>query len=282
MAAMDTIVIRPTDPRAARAMPERALGHLGAFEVRLADGEDEIAAAQRLRYRVFFEEGGAIATPDCARSRRDADAFDAFCEHLLVIDHAADGRIAGTCRLLPQDAAEHCGFYSAGEFDIAPLLARQRQLRFLEIGRSCILAPYRNKRTAELLWHGVWAYVRKNRFDVMFGCASLDGTNPDALALPLAFLHHFARAPQNWNARPLAPRAVATDRVPKEAIDPRVALRLLPPLLKGYLRLGAFVGDGAVVDPQFRTTDVLTILPVAAINARYIGHFGADAERHAA
>jgi putative hemolysin len=161
-------------------------------------------------------------------------------------------------------------------------VARHSGLTFLELGRSCVLAPYRNKRTVELLWHGIWTYVLRHRIDVMLGCASLDGTDPEKLALPLSFLHHFAAAPEAWHTRALPGRRVDMNLMPKDAIDPKAALRSLPPLIKGYLRLGASIGDGAVVDHQFGTTDVLIVLPVSAINARYIEHFGADATRHAA
>jgi putative hemolysin len=191
--------------------------------------------------------------------------------------------VVGTYRLLRQSLAErHGGFYTAGEFDIDGLIARHPGAKFLELGRSCVLAPYRNRRTVELLWHGIWTYVLRRRHDVMIGCASLEGTDPGRLALPLSFLHHFAAAPEPWRARALADRRVEMNRMAKEAVDPKAALRELPPLIKGYLRLGAYVGDGAVIDYQFGTTDVLIVLPIAAINARYIGHFGADADRHAA
>jgi L-ornithine Nalpha-acyltransferase len=262
------------------------LGRLGTLEVRLAQSAAEIREAQRLRYRVFYEEGAAVANAKVRFLRRDTDAFDAICDHLLVIDHAHDSGASpavGTYRLLRQSVAQqHRGFYTAAEFDIARLLAQHPSLNFLELGRSCVLAPYRNKRTVELLWHGCWSYVLRNRLDVMVGCASLDGTDPDALALQLSFLHHFARAPEDWRTQAVPHRYVEMNRMPKEAIDPRAALRLLPPLIKGYLRLGASIGDGAVIDTQFGTTDVLIILPVSALNPRYVEHFGADAARHAA
>ena len=272
---------------------EPVLGRLGALEVRLAKTRKEIKRAQKLRYNVFYRDGGAIADAATMLARRDKDAFDRICDHLLVIDHAAivGGKmplqrkppVVGTYRLLPQDVAEkHGGFYTGNEFDIASLVRRHNQLRFLELGRSCVLPAYRNKRTVELLWHGAWSYVRHNNFDVMIGCASLEGTDPGRLALPLSFLHHYAHAPDEWRASALPRRRIDMNRLPKETIDPKSALRELPPLIKGYLRLGAFVGDGAVTDHQFGTTDVLMILPVSAINARYIGHFGADATRHAA
>jgi putative hemolysin len=175
--------------------------------------------------------------------------------------------------LRQQLAEDFGGFYTAGEFDIAPLIARHRDLSFLELGRSCVLPPYRNKRTVELLWQGIWNYVLLNRLDVMFGCASLEGTDPHRLALPLSFLHHYCRAPEPWRARALPERYVGMDRLSKEAVDPKAALRALPPLIKGYLRLGCYIGDGAVIDHQFGTTDVLIILPVAALNERYVEHF---------
>jgi putative hemolysin len=145
-----------------------------------------------------------------------------------------------------------------------------------------VLKAYRDRRTVELLWHGIWAYVLHHRIDVMIGCASFTGTDPDKLALPLSFLHHTARAPEPWRVRAAASRHVSMERLGKEALDVKAALRALPPLIKGYLRLGASVGDGAVIDRQFGTTDVLILLPVSAINRRYIDHFGPAAERHAA
>jgi putative hemolysin len=122
----------------------------------------------------------------------------------------------------------------------------------------------------------------RHRIGAMIGCGSLEGTDPGALALPLSFLHHFAGAPQAWRAQAVPARRVDMNLMDKDAVDPKAALRALPPLIKGYLRLGAFVGDGAVIDRQFGTTDVLIVLPVEAISARYVEHFGAEAERHAA
>jgi putative hemolysin len=268
--------------------PSQSLGHIGPLEVRLAQTAAEVRQAQKLRYRVFYQEGSAIPNPGRLFARRDVDAYDAICDHLLVIDHEsrdgqAGGRpaVVGTYRLLRQPLAEeYGGFYSAGEFDIAALIARHEALQFLELGRSCVLAPYRNKRTVELLWHGIHGYVLQNRIDVMIGCASLEGTEPKQFALPLSFLHHYARAPEEWRARALPERYVEMNRMSKETIDPKAALRVLPPLVKGYLRLGAYIGDGAVVDHEFGTTDVLIVLPMTAISSRYLMHF--DQSRRAA
>lgn len=276
----------------------RTLGRLGQLEVRLAASAAEVRLAQKLRYQVFYEEMSANASSRASRARRDADQFDAICDHLLVIDHGLPRSqlhqklhdrfrgpppaIVGTYRLLRQDVAErHGGFYTADEYDIAPLVAANPHLNFLELGRSCVLGPYRDKRTVELMWHGIWAYVLGHGIDVMLGCASLPGTDPDALALPLSFLHHNARAPEEWAARAVGHRYVAMDRMPAERIDTKAALRSLPPLVKGYMRLGGYVGDGAVIDHDFGTVDVLVVLPVPNINPRYVAHYGSDASRYA-
>jgi putative hemolysin len=268
--------------------PAQSLGRVGSLEVRLAETAAEVRQAQKLRYRVFYQEGSAMPNSTRLFARRDIDAYDAICDHLLVLDHASRKRgphgrpaVVGTYRLLRQSLAEdYGGFYTAGEFAIGDLLARHGHLQFLELGRSCVLAPYRNKRTVELLWHGIHAYVLRNRCDVMIGCASLEGTDPSRLALPLSFLHHYARAPEPWFARALPERYVEMNRLSKEAVDPKEALRALPPLLKGYLRLGAYIGEGAVIDHEFGTTDVLVVLPFTVIQKRYFEHF--DLSRRAA
>lgn len=280
----------PIGPLAgAAAMP--SLGRIGSLEVRLARTVGEVKQAQALRYRVFYEEMSAIPDARALLTRRDADEFDAICDHLLVIDHAAPkvgafGRrrppIVGTYRLLRQEVAErYNGFYTSREFDVDALIARHPGQRFLELGRSCVLPAYRGKRTVELLWQGVWAYVLKHGVDVMIGCASIEGTDPHRLAGALSFLHHNARAVDEWHVAALPSRHVAMDRVGRTGVDMRQALNALPPLIKGYLRLGAMIGDGAVIDHQFGTTDVCMILPVARISQRYIDFYGADAGRRA-
>jgi L-ornithine Nalpha-acyltransferase len=275
----------------ARAGLDAVLGRLGSLEVRLATTPKEIRRAQRLRFKVFYEEMSAVPNGASLFSRRDLDEYDDICDHILVLDHAAKPKpfrkskhqVVGTYRLLRQDIADrHFGFYSAGEYEVAPLIEANPQLRFMELGRSCVLAPYRNRRTVELLWHGIWSYVLHHRIDVMIGCASLEGTDPRKLAVPLSFLHHYARAPDAWQVRALPERYIPMNVMSKEAVEPKAALRGLPPLVKGYLRLGATFGDGAVIDPQFGTTDVFVVLPVSAISRRYIHHFGPEANRHAA
>ena len=263
------------------------LGWLGNLEVRLARSAEEIKQAQRLRYRVFYEEMSAIANVRALVSGRDRDPFDRFCDHLLVLDHEKDDtlgpEIVGTYRLLRQEVARNRrGFYSAGEFDVSRLVARHRDRSFLELGRSCVLKPYRTKRTVELLWHGIWTYVRQHGIDVMIGCASLEGTNVERLAPLLTFLRQAAPAPEAWRVAALPGRGISIDRLAAKPASEVKALRGLPPLIKGYLRLGAYVCEEAVTDHQFGTTDVFLVLPVERINTRYINYYGPEASRHAA
>jgi putative hemolysin len=278
-------------PFKARRLPRKVYGNIGGLEVSLARSRRDVKRAQRLRYEVFYEEMEAQPNTTAMLKRRDEDPYDPICDHLLVIDkekplRSATGlrllpRVVGTYRVLRQEVAEkHAGFYTQGEYDIAPLVAAKRgSYRFMELGRSCVLKPYRTKRTVELLWHGLWTYVREHGIDVMIGCASFEGTDPEKHATALSFLHHHALAPEEWRVRAHSHLHTPMDRLPKEAINVKAALKELPPLIKGYLRLGAFVGDGAFIDRQFNTIDVCIILPVERIDPRYFAHFGAPDEQ---
>jgi len=257
------------------------LGRLGSLEVRLAATRKEVRKAQRLRFKVFFEEGGAIPMKGTL-TRRDADKFDAFCDHLIVIDHegkTARGKIkpivVGAYRLLRSDVAvKKRGFYSSSEYDLAPLLARHPGKRFLELGRSCVLEPYRGKKTIELLWRGILAYIRAYDVDALIGCASFEGANPLKHAVSLSFLSAYAGAAEQWTVRARSELHIPMAMLDSSAIDQRRALAALPPLIKGYLRVGAKFGDGAVVDRKFNTTDVFVVMPVAEMDTRYLEFFG--------
>lgn len=257
------------------------LGRIKNLDTRLAICDAEIRECQRLRYQVFYEEMSAQPDDNSSQCRLDVDKYDEYCDHLLVIDRSfVPNKIVGSYRLLSQENSLRTdGFYSANRFCVSDLLARQKELRFLEFGRSFVLKPYRNKRTIELLWQGSWAHVRQNHVDVMFGCASFEGTDPQALAQALSYLYHHARAKNEWQVRAHAKYAVNMNRMKINEIDARSALRQLPPLIKGYLRLGALIGEEAVIDPQFGTIDIMIILPISHLNPRYVNHYGANAER---
>ncbi len=263
-----------------------SFGRKGTLEVRIATTPAEIDAAQALRYHVFYEEMSAIPDAETRATRRDVDRFDSFCDHLLVVDHKlADGSledifrpeaVVGCYRLLRQSVANrNGGFYTASEFDIAPLLARAGpDIQFLELGRSCVLPPYRTRPTVELLWHGIAQYVASRNLDVMFGCASFESTEPADLAIPFSYLYHYHLTPADWYVRALPARFTEMNLIPKSEINAKQAWRMLPPMIKGYLRAGCYIGDGAVIDRQFGTTDVLIVFPVAQIAERYATKFG--------
>jgi L-ornithine Nalpha-acyltransferase len=245
----------------------------GTLQVRLAETVADIDAAQALRYRVFYEEMGAQPSAEMARLKRDFDDFDGVCDHLLVLDHGTGtAEVVGTYRLIRRPAAAAAGrFYSAAEYDIDTIAAYPGQI--LELGRSCVDASARNGPTMQLLWRGIAAYVFRYEIALMFGCASLPGTDPDALALPLSYLYYHHLAPPSLRPRALADRHIDMRRLEPATIDPMRALNELPPLIKGYLRLGGFVGDGAVIDHQFNTTDVSIVVKTDLITEKYYRHY---------
>ncbi len=271
-------------------LPE-VLGRIGSLEVRLARTRKDIRRAQKLRYKVFYEEMSATPNPTAYLSRRDKDPFDRVCDHLLVLDYNVPlvpfrkfkPKVVGTYRLLRQDVAtSNFGFYSAHEFDLTAFMAANQGRKFMELGRSCVLKDYRGKRTLDLLWQGIYTYMAHHHIDYMVGCASFEGVEPAKHALPLSFLHHYAGGTPGIQPGALSSRRVNMDRMPKSEIDTKKALRALPPLIKGYLRLGATFGDGAVIDRQFGTTDVLVVMKVTDIDKRYLDHYSAAANKLAA
>jgi putative hemolysin len=247
----------------------------GDIELRLAENEDEIRAAQALRYRIFYEEMSAEPTAEMSRLRRDFDSFDDYCDHLLVIDRALPAgprRVVGTYRLLRRAMAEKRGqFYSVDEYDIRQILAFPGEI--LELGRSCIEPAYRQRSIMQLMWRGIADYVMYHEIGLMFGCASLAGVDPAAHALALSYLHHHHLAPANLRPRALPSRYVNMNMMPRDQVDARAALGQLPPLIKGYLRLGGFVGDGAVIDNQFHTTDVSVVVVTDRVTGKYYRHY---------
>jgi len=252
----------------------------GPLQVRLAETAADIEAAQALRYRIFYEHMGARPLPEMALCGRDFDALDDLCDHLLVLDNnrgSGAEAVVGTYRMIRRPAAErHGAFYSAAEYDIGRLLAYPGEI--LELGRSCVEPSYRARPVLQLLWSGIAAYVFHHQIALLFGCASLPGTDPSALAVPLSYLHYHHLAPPALRARALAERYVDMRLVDASAIDPVRVQALLPPLIKGYLRVGGFVGEGAVIDEQFNTTDVCIVLKTDLVTEKYLRHYGRQAK----
>lgn len=260
----------------------------GPLTVRLARNAVEVEAVQALRYQIFYEEMSARPSAAQARAARDFDDYDAICDHLILTTRAATEHvtpaahlpsgetIVGCYRLLRQSVAEtHGGFYSADEFDLGPMLANAgRGLNIMELGRSCVAPEYRTKHGIDLMWHGLGAMVSHYGIDAMMGCASFAGTDIDALAVPLSYLYHTRRTLGPWEVRALPERFVDMNIVPSDEISERAALRAMPPVLRGYVRTGCMIGNGAVIDHQFQTVDVFVLMPLTAVEDRYMARYG--------
>ncbi|MGP1394075.1 MAG: GNAT family N-acetyltransferase [Inquilinaceae bacterium] len=247
----------------------------GSLEVRLAETPAEIRAAQALRYRVFYDEMNARPSPEMAAAGQDMDRFDAIADHLLVIDNArgtGGQAVVGTYRMIRREAANRVGtFYSADEFDIGALLAHPGEI--LELGRSCVDPGYRTGQTMQLLWRGIAAYVFQHDIELLFGCASLPGTDPNEVALPLSYLYHYHLAPPALRPKALKDRYTGMRLLEPGSFDQRSAIATLPPLIKGYLRVGGMIGDGAVIDEQFNTTDVCVVVKTDLVTDKYYRHY---------
>ncbi|TVQ33444.1 MAG: GNAT family N-acetyltransferase [Geminicoccaceae bacterium] len=270
---------------AVRSASGPAIRHVSDdLELRLAVTRADIRAAQALRFRVFHNEMGAAMRGRGLWLRRDIDRFDRYCDHLLVIDRSAQGRspkVVGTYRLLRGDVARmRRGFYTAAEFDLGPLMGKARSM--LELGRSCVDPAYRSRGVMQILWKGIADYLLHYDLKLMLGCASFPGTNPDAVAHALTFLHDRHLMPAGERPRALPHRYVEMNRVPLDQLDPDRVRREMPPLVKGYLRLGGRVGEGAVIDKAFNTIDVCLVLPVEAVTQRYVKHYTRDSSDQAA
>ncbi|MGB1076919.1 MAG: GNAT family N-acetyltransferase [Bdellovibrionales bacterium] len=251
--------------------PDIIIGDKDGLHVRLTTDKSEIQAAQRLRYKVFYEEYKAHPSPEALEQKSDFDEYDDIADHLIVIDPTiqSDEKIVGTYRLIPQCRTKK--FYSSQEFEIEKL--EQTGAKLLEMGRSCVLEPYRTRHVLQLLWQGIAHYVFENDIGLMFGCASLHGTNPDELADELSYLYHYHLAPPAL--RPKALPEVFTDMnlKPSNELNIKETFQKLPPLIKGYIRTGSMIGKGAYIDHQFNTTDVCIVLPTAFVSDRYIKHY---------
>jgi len=241
------------------------------FILRLAREGDDLKAAQRLRYRVFVEElGGDGALVDHA-ARLERDEFDEYCDHLVLVDLDRDSssldHVVGVYRLLSSaDAARIGRFYTSREYDLTPLLKSGRNL--LELGRSYVDADYRGGKAMYYLWGGLADYVAEHGIEILFGVASFHGTDIPALAETLSLLHHRHLAPDALRVRANADHFQRMDLMPEDQIDRPRALRATPALIKAYLRLGGFVGEGAYIDHAFNTTDVCLILDTANMSIR--------------
>ena len=248
------------------------------FEVRLAKNFKDIDAAQNLRYKVFYEELKAKPTIKNILHEKDFDELDPFCDHLLVMDHNK-GRsrksIVGTYRLIRRPMTQiHGKFYTETEFDIRNIIKQKGEI--LELGRSCVHKNYRDKPIIKLLWKAISAYMEHYKIKVLFGCASFPGTNYKKFKKELSLLHHYYLAPKIIRPNALGPNKIKLNYYKKNALNKYELFKSLPPLLKGYLRLGAYVSEGAYIDKQFDTIDVCIVLKSNFLKKRYVNFHNRD------
>lgn len=253
----------PLSQRGAALAPQPApcSAEKGPLSVSLATSAEEIAEAQRLRYQVFAREMGARLK---GQHGLDSDGFDAFCDHLLVRDDRTQ-QVVGTYRILnPMQAMLAGGYYSAGEFDLSRLSPLSD--RTVEVGRACVHADYRTGGTISLLWAGLAKYMMARQYEYMIGCASISMQDGGHFAASLfSQLREAHLSPAEYRVFPHHP-------LPIEALNQSLPAPC-PPLLKGYLRLGAMICGEPAWDPAFNTADMLVLLPLSRMNPRYAAHF---------
>jgi len=267
------------------ALPDNELlGKIGCLSTRLAVNKSEIKHAQKLRFDVFYKEMSARKQMHQTLLRRDKDQHDLNCDHVLVLDNEFDRdkgpKLVGTQRVKTGSCKDpQLNFYSQSEYDVNKTICKHADLLFMELGRSCILHEYRSRRTMELLWQGTWAYAVERHVDVMIGCASFELANLQNVLGSMKFLSEHVGLDENWETPALSEEKIDLKNLDIPAIDLKTAMRNMPPLIKGYLRLGARFSHEAVIDQDFGTVDMLVILSVKDINPRYIKYYGAHAER---
>ena len=242
------------------------------FILRLAQDDRDLRAAQRLRYEVFVQELGANVALADHDARLERDEFDPYFDHLLLIDPHRSTEdlqdVVGVYRLLPSDRLAVTGrFYSESEFDLTALKASGRKL--LELGRSCVHADYRGGTAMLLLWNALADYVLEHGIEVLFGAASFHGTDMAVLAQPLSYLQHFHLAPPELRVITRPAQAAQIALIPQDQLDRKAAMLATPALIKAYLRLGGYVGQGAWVDHAFNTTDVCLVMDTAQMSAKH-------------
>ena len=249
------------------------------FRTKLAQTDDELFAAQRLRYRVFVQELGGSGDQIDHERMLECDQFDPHYDHLLLIDdHAPQDvplGVVGVYRLLRGETRAHVGqFYSEHEYDLTLLLKSGRRL--LELGRSCLDQRYRNGMGMFVLWQALADYVSTHDIQILFGVASFSGTDITKLAPALTALHHKHLAPPNLRVTAKPPHNQPMDLLDVATLDRISAMRQVPALIKAYLRLGGVIGLDASVDHGFNTTDICMILDIQNMNEKQSAVFRKD------
>ena len=236
---------------------------IGSFSIKIINEPHPLMLkVKELRQKSFFGDSG--------QNNSDTDEFDKDCDHLIVIDKSVSKDfVVGTYRLLFKPGSVKLKkFYSQSEFDISNLL-KKKSTTLLEAGRSCVHKDYRDGRIIKLLWRGLATYILSNKVELTFGCASFPSSKFDLFKNQLSYLHHYHRTPKKISSYPVDNLKANFKIVEKKLINNEEEFRNLPPLIKAYIRAGAWIGPGAVVDKKFNTTDVLIVLDTRKILKKY-------------
>ena len=243
------------------------------FEIRFTQNKNELIESQKLRHKVFIEEMGGSKKNLSVVSNLESDKFDEFCRHLIIIDHKnskqlPNGKIIAVTRLmLTKDSKNGIGFYSSQEFNLNPITSTNKEC--LEIGRTCIDHEYRNTLILHYLWIELGSFCSKRGVEILFGVASFSGNNIKKIEMALSHIHNDYLAPPKIRPMALEHGYIKMSIIPKDEINKSNALKQMPSLLKSYLRLGAKVGEGAFVDKEMNTIDILIMIDVSNMTNKY-------------
>jgi putative hemolysin len=248
------------------------------YHVKVAQDEADIRKAQQLRYEVFVKELGSDGVMVDHENRLELDQFDPFFDHLLLLDARNNDDVVGVYRVLRDDQAEKMGrYYSEDEYDLTALKCSGRKL--MELGRSCLAAEHRGGPAMFYLWNALAHYVYEHEIEIMFGVASFHGTDPKEIEASLSYLHHHHLAPENLRTKAQPAQYQNMNLCAVNDVDRRAAMKQIPSLIKAYLRLGGFVGDGAFIDHEFNTIDVCLIMDTEQLNEKQKNIYSKGVER---
>lgn len=235
------------------------------FEVKLADNESELLEVCKLQYEellLYYNQENKI------ESGIFEDEYDRLCDHLIAID-LKNNSIAGSYRLVRKDHIKEIGhFTTESEFDISKI----KDYEIMELGRAFVKSEYRDGSVISLLWEGIINYVIAHDIRFLFGTASFHGVDPSQYKHALSAIHYYHLSQLETRVKAIN-HPVRLDQLPLEEVDMKLAKKEMPPLVKGYINLGATFGDGGFLDYDFNSLDVFTLIDLETVNQRYLQRF---------
>ncbi len=246
-----------------------------SITVRMVRTQAELYAAQRLRFQMFYEAVGITPPAHIAAEGRDFQTYDLHCDHLIAVHQdltTGAETVVGNYRLMRDKIADmHDGFKSALEYDLSPL--KYYGGNVLELGRACVHPDFRSSGVIQKLWAGIAHYVIRHKVDMMLGTASFPGKDVEGIKNALSYLHQNHSAKAIWTPKALSDNYVDMNIVPEDRLDRKTAMMEMPPLIKGYLRLGGVFAKGAYIDHELASVDTCVLVETSRIKKRYQRHY---------